>query len=76
MIPEWVVGKRAAVLNDRERSIKGSQILVLGLGYKKNVDDVRKSPAVEILRGRRRPRLRTWLRWFRAFPGCASTASN
>jgi len=48
-MPEWVVNKVAAALNERERSIKGSRILVLGIAYKKNVDDVRESPAAAIM---------------------------
>lgn len=54
-MPEWVVGKIAAAMNDRERALKGSRVLVLGIAYKKNVDDVRESPAaaiMEILRAR------------------------
>jgi UDP-N-acetyl-D-glucosamine dehydrogenase len=54
-MPEWVVNKVAQALNERSRAIRGSRILVLGLAYKKNVDDVRESPAAEImelLRGR------------------------
>lgn len=48
-MPEWVVEKIADALNDRERSIKGSKILVLGIAYKKNVDDMRESPSVELM---------------------------
>src|SRR5262249_10144782 len=48
-IPEWVVGKVAAALNDRGKPIRGSAILVLGIAYKKNVDDVRESPAAAIM---------------------------
>jgi UDP-N-acetyl-D-glucosamine dehydrogenase len=48
-MPQWVVGKVAAALNDCERSVKGSRILVLGIAYKKNVDDMRESPAVELM---------------------------
>ncbi|MGI0501001.1 nucleotide sugar dehydrogenase [Limnospira platensis] len=48
-MPEWVVQKIANALNDRERSIKGSKILVLGISYKKNVDDMRESPAVKLM---------------------------
>ena len=48
-MPEWVVGKIAAALNDRSKSIKDSRILVLGIAYKKNVDDMRESPAVELM---------------------------
>jgi len=48
-MPEWVVDKIADALNRRERSIKGSKILVLGIAYKKNVDDMRESPSVELM---------------------------
>lgn len=48
-MPHWVVGKVADALNERCRSIKGSRILVLGIAYKKNIDDMRESPAVEIM---------------------------
>lgn len=48
-MPHWVVQKVADALNDRSKAIKGSRILVLGLAYKKNIDDSRESPAVEIM---------------------------
>lgn len=48
-MPEYVVNKTALALNDHHRSIKGSKILVLGISYKKNVDDMRESPSVEIM---------------------------
>ena len=48
-MPHWVVGKVADALNDHGKAIKGSHILVLGLAYKKNIDDTRESPAVEIM---------------------------
>jgi UDP-N-acetyl-D-glucosamine dehydrogenase len=48
-MPEWVVEKTAAALNERGKALKGSRILVLGIAYKKNVDDTRESPAVEIM---------------------------
>jgi UDP-N-acetyl-D-glucosamine dehydrogenase len=48
-MPHWVVGKVMDALNERGRSVKGSRILVLGLAYKKNIDDTRESPAVEIM---------------------------
>jgi UDP-N-acetyl-D-glucosamine dehydrogenase len=48
-MPEWVVNKIAAALNERGKAIKGSTILVLGIAYKKNVDDVRESPAAEVM---------------------------
>jgi UDP-N-acetyl-D-glucosamine dehydrogenase len=49
-MPEYVVRRVADALNDRERSVKGSRILVLGVSYKRDVDDVRESPALDILR--------------------------
>lgn len=48
-MPHWVVSKLGDALNDRQRSIKGSKILVLGIAYKKDVDDMRESPSVEIM---------------------------
>jgi len=54
-MPEWVVTKVTDALNDREKSLKGSRILCLGIAYKRDVDDTRESPSVlvmEILRAR------------------------
>ena len=48
-MPHWVVEKITDALNERSKAIKGSRILVLGLAYKKNIDDTRESPAVEIM---------------------------
>lgn len=48
-MPEWVVSKISDALNNSEKSIRGSQILILGIAYKKNVDDMRESPAVIIM---------------------------
>jgi UDP-N-acetyl-D-glucosamine dehydrogenase len=48
-MPQWVVGKVTDALNEKGRSVKGAKILVLGLAYKKNVDDPRESPAMEIM---------------------------
>ena len=48
-MPHWVIGKVADALNDRARSIKGSKVLVLGIAYKKDVDDMRESPSVELM---------------------------
>ena len=48
-MPEWVVDKTAAALNERGKALKGSRVLVLGIAYKKNIDDTRESPAVEIM---------------------------
>jgi UDP-N-acetyl-D-glucosamine dehydrogenase len=54
-MPEWVIGKLNDALNDRGKSVKGSKVLVLGLAYKKDVDDSRESPScilLELLRKR------------------------
>ena len=48
-MPKWVVSKLADALNEREKSIKSSRILVLGISYKKNIDDMRESPSVELM---------------------------
>lgn len=48
-MPEYVVSKVAAGLNNHSKSVRGSAILVLGIAYKPNVDDMRESPAAEIL---------------------------
>lgn len=48
-MPAWVVGKLVDALNERSKAIKGSRILVLGIAYKKNVDDMRESPSVEMM---------------------------
>ncbi len=48
-MPDWVVGKLADALNARGRSIHGSRVLVLGISYKKDVDDPRESPAIKLM---------------------------
>ena len=48
-MPTWVIGKVTDALNTRSKSIKGSNILILGISYKKNIDDMRESPAVELM---------------------------
>lgn len=48
-MPRWVVGKTMDALNDREKSVKGAKILILGIAYKKDVDDMRESPSVELM---------------------------
>jgi UDP-N-acetyl-D-glucosamine dehydrogenase len=47
--PHWVIGKLADALNARARSVKGSRVLVLGIAYKKDVEDMRESPSVELM---------------------------
>ena len=48
-MPRWVVSKVADSLNNRCKPVKGSKVLVLGIAYKKNVDDMRESPSVELM---------------------------
>ncbi|WP_298363198.1 nucleotide sugar dehydrogenase [uncultured Bradyrhizobium sp.] len=48
-MPDYVVSKISLALNQRHKSISGSSILVLGIAYKKNVDDVRESPSVALM---------------------------
>jgi UDP-N-acetyl-D-glucosamine dehydrogenase len=48
-MPEWVVQKLSAALNARGTPVRGAKILVLGIAYKKNVDDMRESPSVELM---------------------------
>jgi UDP-N-acetyl-D-glucosamine dehydrogenase len=48
-MPHFVVERVGDALNNRSKSIKGSRILVLGLAYKKDVDDIRESPSIELI---------------------------
>jgi UDP-N-acetyl-D-glucosamine dehydrogenase len=48
-MPEWVVEKTAAALNARRQAVNGAKILVLGLAYKKNVEDLRESPSLRLI---------------------------
>lgn len=49
-MPQWVVDKLAQALNDQGQPLKGAKVLILGLAYKKNVDDVRESPSVTVMK--------------------------
>lgn len=48
-MPEYVLGKLVKALNDRKKALNGAKVLILGIAYKKNVDDMRESPSVEIM---------------------------
>jgi UDP-N-acetyl-D-glucosamine dehydrogenase len=48
-MPEYVITKLMDALNDHKKSVRGSKILVLGLAYKKDIDDVRESPSLELI---------------------------
>ena len=49
-MPEYVCARVADALNQKEKSVKGSRILVLGVTYKRDIEDVRESPSLDILR--------------------------
>ena len=49
-MPTYVIEVLAAALNDRERSVKGSRVLILGAAYKKDVGDMRESPSFPLMR--------------------------
>lgn len=48
-MPEYVVERIADVLNRRGIPLKGASILIVGVAYKRNVDDLRESPALEVI---------------------------
>ena len=48
-MPDYVISKLVAALNQHKKAINGSKVLVLGIAYKKNVDDMRESPSVHLM---------------------------
>jgi UDP-N-acetyl-D-glucosamine dehydrogenase len=48
-MPDYVVQRVVRAMNDRGRAVKGSRVLVLGLAYKPDVDDIRESPSFELI---------------------------
>jgi UDP-N-acetyl-D-glucosamine dehydrogenase len=48
-MPHVVAERVQAALNDRKQAVNGSKILVLGVAYKKDIDDVRESPALDVI---------------------------
>jgi len=48
-MPEYVVARITETLNERKKALNGSKILLLGLAYKKDVDDIRESPSIELI---------------------------
>jgi len=48
-MPAFVIGKLTDALNELGRSVKGSRVLILGLAYKRDVDDDRESPALKLM---------------------------
>ena len=49
-MPKWVLGKTIDALNERKKPLKKAKILILGIAYKKNVDDTRESPGIELIK--------------------------
>jgi UDP-N-acetyl-D-glucosamine dehydrogenase len=49
-MPKYVISQVADVLNEKSRSIRGARILVLGMAYKEDIDDLRESPAIDIVK--------------------------
>src|SRR5215213_813340 len=49
-MPRYVVEKVAHALNDERKPVNGSRILVLGVAYKRDINDVRESPALDVIR--------------------------
>ena len=48
-MPKYVIKLVADALNDNEKSVKGSKVLILGVAYKKDIDDMRESPALSVI---------------------------
>jgi UDP-N-acetyl-D-glucosamine dehydrogenase len=49
-MPAIVVRKVAQALNEEKKAVNGSRVLVLGVAYKKDIDDMRESPALDVIR--------------------------
>ena len=48
-MPRYVVSRMLEAMNDRGKTLKGSKVLVLGVAYKPDIDDVRESPALDVI---------------------------
>ena len=48
-MPRYVVSRVLEAMNDRGKALKGSKVLVLGVAYKPDIDDVRESPALDVI---------------------------
>ncbi len=49
-MPEFWVGKVVDALNEQGKAVRGSRVLLVGVAYKKNIDDIRESPALDVIR--------------------------
>ncbi len=49
-MPDFVVEKVARALNEDRKPVNGSRVLVIGIAYKRDIDDVRESPALDVIR--------------------------
>ncbi len=49
-MPEYVLSKITAALNQQRKAVNGSRVLVLGVAYKRDIDDVRESPALDVMK--------------------------
>lgn len=48
-MPHYVIAKTMDALNERKKSLNGSKVLILGLAYKRDIDDLRESPSIELI---------------------------
>src|SRR5690606_16125205 len=48
-MPQYVIHRVMAALNEHSKPLKGSRVLILGMAYKKDVDDPRESPSFELM---------------------------
>jgi UDP-N-acetyl-D-glucosamine dehydrogenase len=49
-MPEYWVQKVVHALNEHGKAVRGSRVLVVGIAYKKDIDDIRESPAIDVVR--------------------------
>jgi UDP-N-acetyl-D-glucosamine dehydrogenase len=49
-MPEFWVGKVVGALNEQSKAVRGSRVMLVGVAYKKNIDDIRESPALDVIR--------------------------